>query len=350
MTDGSVLLLGAEGFIGRALRRRLGGRHRLVNVDIQASTSVAPHERNLTFDLGDRDQIEGLFEALGPDIDDLVGVVDLAAYYDFTNEDDPRYGRLEDGLELILERLGERAPPQAPFVYASSMAALEPTEPGTKLTPESPRSTAWAYPRHKVHCESRIEAASIPQPRIELVLAGVYSDWCELVPLYQQIERVRRGSMQSRFYPGPTDRGLSYVHLEDAAAAFDAALVHCRGQPGVHRYMVAEPRPVPYGEIQSVAARTFHGRAGRVMRVPRLLARQGARAMHRWASWSGDRAFIQPWMIDYAGEHFELDTSRTEADLGWRVAHDLHQELPEICARAQEAPETWQERNEARPF
>jgi len=350
MSGESVLVLGAQGFLGRAIRRRLSGRYRLLNVDLQPGASIAETERNLRFDMSRSDEIDAMFSELSSDLPSIVGVVDLVAYYDFTNEPDPRYAEVEAGLEYLLKRTGELLPPDAPFIYASSMAALEPTEPGQKLTPESPRARGWAYPRHKVQCEALIEAASVPQPRVELVLAGVYSDWCELVPLFQQIERVRQGSMQSRFYPGPTDRGLTYVHAEDAAAAFEAALVGCRGRTGVHRYLVGEPAPVPYGEIQSVASRMIRGRELKPLRVPRGLARQGAKALHQWASWTGDRAFIQPWMIDYAGEHFELDTSKTRDDLGWQADHDLHRELPEICRRAAEDPNRWRELNEARPF
>jgi nucleoside-diphosphate-sugar epimerase len=345
-----VIVLGAEGFIGRAIRRRIGDRYRVVCVDKEPPTEVGANERRLQLDMGKAGDIDALFSALGGEPQRVAGVLDLVAYYDFKNEPDERYGEIEEGLGVLLERCGRDLPADAPFVYASSMAALEPTEPGTKLGPDAPRSGAWAYTAHKVRCEQILEAADVPQPRVELVLAGVYSAWCELVPLYQQIERVRRASIERHFYPGPVDRGFPYVHVDDAAAAFEAAVTRCRGRSGVHRYMVGEDEPVTYRKVQDVAARTIHGAGGGIRRVPKFVARQGARMMGGLAQLKGDRAFIQPWMIDYAGEHFELDTDATRAELGWSPRHDMHAELPDICARARDNPEEWRRRNDARPF
>ncbi len=79
---------------------------------------------------------------------------------------------------------------------------------------------------------------------IQLVLAGVYSDCAELVPLYQQLRRVAAGSIESMLYPGMTNRGLTYVHRDDAIEAFALAVECFRG---VHdervRLMIGEPEP-----------------------------------------------------------------------------------------------------------
>jgi len=346
-----ILILGAQGFIGRALRRRLRGRMPLVNVDqADPGPEQVAGETNLQLDLGNPADVDAIFDHLGDDAAGLAGVIHLAAYYDFKNQPDPRYGALEDGLQHLLRRCAERLPGEVPFVYASSMAALAPTEPGEKLGPESPRSGAWAYTAHKVRCEQILETADIPHPRGELVLAGVYSDWCELVPLYQHIERIRRSSVERLFYPGPVDRGFPYLHVDDAAEAFESAVRLLRGRAGVHRYMVGEDVPIPYRDIQQTASQVLHGRDFEVLRVPKFLARQGARVMQGLASARGDRSFIKPWMIEYAGEHFELDTTKTSAELDWRPRHDMRDELPQIVARARDKPDEWLARNDARPF
>lgn len=346
-----VVILGAEGLIGRALCRLLGSRHDILAVDKRPSSRpLAPRERSLQLDIGRPEAIDALFAALEPDRDRLTGVIDLVAYYDFTNEPNERYTDIESGLKILLERLGAESLPDAPFLFASSMASLEPTEPGVRQTPESPRSGKWAYPAHKVRCEEIIEAADIPQPRVELVLAGVYTEWGELVPLYQQIERVRSSPLQRHFYPGPTDRGLSYVHVDDCAAAFEAALHACRGVSGVHRYLVGETEPVTYRRIQQVAGEILLGHDVNPVRVPKLFARAGARVMSELSALKGERVFIQPWMVSFAGEHFEFDISKTVADLGWRPRHDLGRELPSMIARAREHPEEWKRRNGDRPY
>jgi len=114
--------------------------------------------------------------------------------------------------------------------------------------------------------------------------------------------------------------------------------------------MVGEDVPITYRDVQNTASRELLGHDLSVRRVPKFFARQGARVMDRFAAWRGDRAFIQPWMIDYAGEHFELDTAKTVEDLGWKPQHDMRQELPEIVARARDHTDEWRARNDARPF
>ncbi|MFB6375783.1 MAG: hypothetical protein ABEN55_22330 [Bradymonadaceae bacterium] len=177
------------------------------------------------------------------------------------------------------------------------MAALAPTEPGDPLDADSPRSGGWAYPSHKRDAEDRLESADLPHPRVELVLAGVYSKWCELVPLYHQIERVARGSMQPRLYPGPVDRGLTYVHVDAAADAFLRAVETFAGDGGLHRLLVGEDRPVTYRQINRAAGRAFDRRAMPISRVPAPLARTGALLLLWLGLLRGAPPFIRPWMV-----------------------------------------------------
>ncbi len=351
--NASVLILGAAGFIGTALRTALAPQYRLICVD-QAPLPDLPtapaNEESHQLDMGRPDHIDDLFERLGPDIERLAGVIDLVAYYDFKNEPDPRYEAVERGLEYFLEQAGPRLPSGVPFVYASSMAAMAPTEPGRAQTPESPRLGAWQYPAHKLRCERILEAADIPQPRVELVLAAVYSPWCELVPLFQQIERVRRRSSEALFYPGPSERGLTYVHVDDAADAFRRALEAYAGKTGVHRLLVGEERSVTYAFIHRVASMHLLGSSRPIFRVPRVVARAGAAALGRFSQWRGHRRFVMPWMVSFAGEHFEFNINDTRRTLGWVPQHDLARELEAICDRARSSPDEWLRRNEVRPW
>jgi nucleoside-diphosphate-sugar epimerase len=343
-----VLILGSEGLVGRAVRRRLGREAELALVDIEPAER--PEGRCFELDMGAPEDIDRLFDALSGDLHRVAGIVHLVAYYDFRNTPDARYTRVERGLEHLLRRAGERLPADAPVLYASSMASLAPSAPGEKLTPESPRVAGWAYPAHKIRCEQILEAWDIPQPRVELVLAGVYTAWAELVPLYQHIERVRASPLERRFYPGPTDRGLTYVHEDDAAEAFARALRACRGRSGVHRYLIGEEHPVTYAQIQTEASRAFFEKPLKVLRVPKVLARQGARVLDGLARLEGASSFIKPWMVDFAGEHFEFDLTKTKAELGWTPRHHLADLLPTICARARKFTPEWKRRNAERPF
>lgn len=353
-----LVILGGAGFIGTAIRRAAAAHYPIVSIDLVETppvtglaevTEVIGEER-YEADLGVPDEIDAVWRRARLAERPLAGVIDLVAHYDFRNMPDPRYDRVIEGLEHLSDKLRSSVAPDVPFVYASSMAALAPTEPGEKLGPDSPRAGGWAYPRHKLAAEQVIESANLPHPRVELVLAAVYSDWCELVPMYHQIERVARGSPQARLYPGPVDRGQTYVHVDSVADAFLAAVEHLAGESRLHRLMVGEERPVTHRQINHAADRAFGHSERRIFRVPDVIARTGARLMGWWHRLRGEKSFIRPWMIDFAGEHFEFDLTATREVIGWEPDGYLGDRLDAICERAAIHRDIWLARNEARPW
>ncbi|MCR9216334.1 MAG: hypothetical protein NXI14_03935 [bacterium] len=50
-------------------------------------------------------------------------------------------------------------------------------------------------------------------------------------------------------------------------------------------------------------------------------------------------------MIDMAGDHYEIDISRAEKDLGWEPRHRLIDEIPGMCQRLKNDPSAWREKN-----
>lgn len=355
----TVLILGAQGFIGTELRRHLAPRRRLLSVDVRPGDPIRSHvgsdglcqEKLFQTDLGDPRQIDELFEAIPEsDLERLRGVVHLAAYYDFKNKPDRRYDRLHLALDHLLRRIEERVPEGVPLVYASSMASMAPTEPGEPLSEYSPRLGAWAYPAFKIKAEDVLRDAELERATVELVLAGVYSNLCELVPLFKQIELVRSHSFEKYFYPGPVDRGLTYVHVEEVTRAFEKAMETFFGERGVERFLIGQESPVTYREIHDRAGQAFFGKKLPIQRIPRPLAYMGAKVLGAAASKIGKRRFIQPWMIEFAGEHFEFDLSHTRDDLGWSPRRSLHDDLDRILQLAAFHPDVWLEVNEQRPW
>ncbi len=352
-----VLILGAEGFIGTHLRAHLADTHHLISVDVRPPTPISARigvhdgeEMLVQCDLGDTDQIDELFEAIAPHCAEVVGVVHLAAYYDFRNTPDARYTRLQGALDYLLTRIDACLPGDAPILYASSMAAMAPTAPGERLTPDSPKAGSWAYPQHKIASEEILEAANIANPIAQLVLAGVYSDMCELVPLFQQIERVRRKTLEAYFYPGAVDRGLTYVHVEDCVRAFAQGLEHMRGEQGVQRFLIGEAEPMTYETIQHRAAEAFHGKRLPLLPMPRLLAFIGAWVLGTLWGVFGKRRFIKSWMVQFSGEHFEFDLTQTREGLEWEPERSIHDRMDRILSVANHHTGLWLEVNEGRPW
>jgi len=336
------MITGASGFIGSALRRRLAVDFDLLCVDLFPATETAKGEVWQIVDVTDSGAIAKLFANLRRP---LAGLVHLAWYYDFSNQPHPGYDAAVRAIAPLAEGFSSASVPDAPFIFASSMAAMAPTEPGHKQTPDWPRSEAWQYPASKVRAERQLRSLSVPRPIVELVLAAVYSDSCELVPLYQSIERIRVGSMQSWFYPGRTDRGLTYVHLDDAVEAIRCALT-TRFSGKVHRVLVGEAEPVTNEAIFASCARVFDRSGVAKIKVPAGIASLGARAIG-----IVDREnFVQPWMIKFAEEHFEFDLSETQNLMSWSPVRKLSATLPKMLEFALRETEEWHRLNQQRPW
>lgn len=340
----TVLITGAAGFIGTALCKSLQAEYDLVCIDLlPAPMQVADQEWH-DVDVTDVTSVEHLLRGLPKP---LAGLVHLAWYYDFSNLPHPRYKAAADSLATLVEVFGRYAAPDAPFIFASSMAAMAPTVPGVKQTPASPRSSAWQYPASKVRGEEALRSVTITQPLIELVFAGVYSDSCELVPLFQSIERIRRGNFQSWFFPGRTDRGLTYVHVDDVTRAIRSALHASYPAPRlIQRLLIGEARPVTNQEIFDAASTAFGRIRVPILRVPPFLAWIGAQVIGLFSKSN----FVKPWMIAFAEEHFEFDLAHTEEVIGWRPQRQLLDTLPTMFALASTDTATWLSRNERRPW
>ncbi|MEC7986125.1 MAG: NAD(P)-dependent oxidoreductase [Myxococcota bacterium] len=346
-----VLILGGSGFIGRAIQRHLHKDYDIITADLQPN---AFHEGSSSqhhiIDQGNPEDVARLLSLLEPNAERLVGAIHLTAYYDFRNQPDRRYTQLEQTFPQLLRGLDGLLPAGVPILHSSSMAAMEPTEPGSPLTASSPRIGSWAYPKHNLAMERILESSALKRPVAELVLAGVYSDRAELVPLFQQIERLRRRRPEALFFPGNTDRGLTYVHIDDTADAFACALIRLRNQPRVHRLLIGEDSAVTYREIHERASQAFHGYQLPLIWVPRWLAATGAAGL----GWVGDRIgvrrFLRAWMVPYAGEHFEFDIAPTTNSIGWQPQVRLSERLPAILDFAKNNPTDWLSTNQARPW
>ena len=178
-----LILTGASGFVGRNFIKAASGRYRLFCVARRSmeEAGVQP-EANLRWiqvDIAEPDKMENLLQRVqghgGVDY-----VVNLAGYYDFTNQDHPEYTRTNiRGVNNMLElakKLGVKR-----FVFASSQAACPF---GPVITEETPPDADIPYARSKRAGEELVREYAQWTPAAIVRIAAVFSDWCEYPPLY----------------------------------------------------------------------------------------------------------------------------------------------------------------------
>ena len=227
------------------------------------------------------------------------------------------------------------------------MAALPQTRPGIKLDEKTSLQSSWQYPTSKHEASEVLKKSKIRNQVVELVFAGVYSDACELVPLFNYIENFRKRKFLRFFFPGDPKHGLTYVHLSDAC---DAIIATMQAQnlvgAGQHtRIFIAEEKPVSYHHIAKTTTSLLH-QSFLLVTVPKFVALIGAFFLYLIEK----NGFLKPWMIQYADEHYEMDVSKAKQLIGWKPFRSLKSCLPSMLEIARDRPQDWLRANEKRPW
>jgi nucleoside-diphosphate-sugar epimerase len=341
-----VLITGSSGLIGTAVGVRLAEVYHVVGFDRPGEPHPPEQVEAVDVDLTSDESVqEGLRQVRDRHGDRLASVIHLAAYYDFKGEPSPLYDEVTvRGTGRLLRGLRNHFRCEQ-FVFSSTMLVHRPCEPGQKIDEDWPLDPTWDYPASKVRTEELIRNECGDIPTVLLRIAGVYDDWCHSIPLAHQIQRIYEKQLTSHFYPADPSRGQAFVHLDDLVDAF-ARVVARRGQlPPETALLIGEPETVSYEELQQAIGRLIHGEEWDTYRVPKVVAKVGA--------WVQDHlpgeAFIKPWMIDRASDHYELDVTRARGLLGWEPHQSLRGTLPAMVGALKADPLRWYEENRLDP-
>lgn len=341
-----VLITGSEGRLGKAIAAELAdaytvfgiernckGEH-CINADLASEPSVMQACAELRKQVGNK----------------LASVIHLAAFYDFSNEPDPRYQQVNvNGTRHLLRALQSFEVGQ--FVYASTMLVHAPSVPGQLIDEDCPLRPAWPYPQSKLEAERVIQAERGAIPALIFRIAGVYTDHCEVPSLAYQIQRIFERQMISRVYSGDPAHGQAFVHLDDVARAFRAAVERRDRLPQETAVLIGEPVTESYEALQNLIGGLIHGEPWSTRRIPKPVAATGAWLQDKMEDVVPDsidrgiEPFIKPFMVYLADDHYELKLARAEALLNWRPVHALRRSLPSIVGKLRQDPAQWYKRN-----
>src|SRR5688500_11016756 len=185
----TVVITGSSGFLGQAIARGLLGRYRVVGLDVIQPNMPLEGVKTVEIDLtSDASISEAMAQIRGITGDHIASVVHLAAYYDTTGEDNPKYDQVTvQGTRRLLDQLKRLDCEQ--FVFSSTMLVHKGGEKGVKIDEAWPIEPPWAYPRSKAETESLIVAERGPIKAVIMRFAGVYDEDCRAAFIAQQIAR-----------------------------------------------------------------------------------------------------------------------------------------------------------------
>jgi nucleoside-diphosphate-sugar epimerase len=345
-----VLITGAAGNLGRSLAQALGERYTVVGLDRAGKQAEFPL---IAMDITDQAAVDAAIATFRRSHGArIASVIHLAAYFDFTGDDNPLYAEVNvEGTRKLLRALQALQVEQ--FVFSSTMLVHAAGKRGEPVTEDHPIAPGWAYPQSKAAAEEVIHRERGMIPVVLLRLAGLYDENTSVPTLANQIARVHARDLQSFFYAGPTDVGQSMLHRDDMLDAFRRTVDRRAKLGGETAILVGEPRTLGYAAMQDELGYLLHGSdEWPTLRVPQLAAAAGAWAQNQLeplipdALDGGDEPFVKPFMMRLADDHYEVDITRARELLGWEPRHWIRDELPAIVKRLKEDPVGWYDANQ----
>lgn len=331
-----ILVTGSSGLIGYNLIKKLSRKYRVVGLDRLGPPYPPLQAECVNFDITDRKSIASAMERIRYGYGNrLSSVIHLAAYYNFSKKEDPLYDIITvKGTENLLTELQDFEIEQ--FVFTSTNLVYKPTTPGNKQTEESPLEGNWGYPASKIITENLLKQKRGSIPVSILRVAGVYTDYGDSIPITNQIKRIYEKQLKSHFYSGDLDHGDVFIHLDDLLNAIEKTIDHRAELPDEVIMNIGEPSTPSYQELQDTIGLSLYNKKWKTQRIPLFLAKAGAWFINLF----GD-SFIKPWMIDKAGEHYEMNISRANKYINWEPEHRLLDSLPGILEKLKDDPKTW---------
>ncbi len=305
----TVLVTGANGFIGSAVVRRVLAAGHTVRALVRPSSD----RRNLQgldveLTVGDITQADSMVRAMAG----CRGVFHVAADYRlWVPRPDPLYRTNVEGTRNVL-RAAIRAGVER-MVYTSSVATLglhDDDSPADESTPVHLRDMVGHYKRSKFLAEELVRQA---QDRIAVVIvnpaAPVGPRDIRPTPTGRMILDAACGRI-----PAYVDTGLSIVHVDDVAEAH--LLAYERGAPG--RRYIAGGTNMSLREILVQVASVAGRRAPRV-RLPHALVLGIAHMGEGWARITGREPRVTLDGARLSRKRMFFSTARIEQELGYHA-------------------------------
>ncbi|MEZ6090324.1 MAG: NAD(P)-dependent oxidoreductase [Pirellulaceae bacterium] len=342
----NVIVTGSSGLLGHPVCTRLAEAGYEVfgfdRVGWPEPPKSVEHVRDVECDVTDYSSVQGAIgkvqRATGGK---LASVVHMAAYYDFSGEESDLYKKVTiNGTDRLLNALDEFELEQ--FIFTSTMLVHASCAVGDHISEQDPLEGKWAYPKSKIETERLIRDGHPNVNSVFLRIAGVYTDFGRQPTLVHQIKRIHEKNFQGHFYPGDTEAGQTAVHLDDAADAIVRTVERRASIEPKTAILIGEADPISYEDLQNLIGQEIHGKDWATVYMPKPLAKAGAAVTDLV---KGGDAFIKPFMVDMADDHYALDISRAKELLGWQPQHSMRQVVPKMIEDLKADPAAWYRKN-----
>ncbi|MBK5245458.1 MAG: NAD(P)-dependent oxidoreductase [Eubacteriaceae bacterium] len=335
-----IIVTGSSGLIGTSLIHKIAPQYRVVGMDNTGYPFPPKEAECVCMDITSDESMSFNFERIRYEYGNrIASVVHLAAYYDFLGKPSDLYDKITvKGTERLLKFLQDFEVEQ--FIFSSSMLVYKPSSPGVPITEESPLEPKWDYPKSKVTTEKVMHEKRSKIPVVMMRVAGLYSEAGDSIPVTNQIQRIYEKQISARLYPANTAHGSTYVHRDDVINSIVLAIEKRKDLPQETILNIGDDETLSYQELQDIISTEIHGKKMPIIAIPKWFAKAGAFMQNIFG-----KAFIKPWMIDLADDHFEMDSSKAKKLLGWKPKHGLRDTLPKMIKKLKDHPKKFYQEN-----
>lgn len=344
MADKEVILVtGSCGRIGAAIVKKLGQEHRMVGFELLKAFYASANEELVPCDLSSDESVHQALNHIRSFYGNKIkAVIHLAAYYSFKDRSMKKYDKITvEGTRRLLRGLQGFEVGQ--FIFSSTMLVHAPCQPGQKINESWPVKPKWAYPLSKVKTEQVIHEERGNIKTVNLRISGVYDDDCHSIPIGQQIQRIYENQMNAHLFAGDLTHGADFMHMNDLVDAIVACVNKQDALQEELTLIIGEGKTLSYDYLQRRISSLVHGNEFNTHALPKPLAKAGAWVENHLPFMENE--FIQPWMIDLADDHYDLDISKAKEVLGWEPKHSLDKTLPIMISALKNDPIAWYAKN-----
>jgi nucleoside-diphosphate-sugar epimerase len=345
MTDkeGVILVTGSCGRLGAAIVKRLGMQYRMVGFELLKAFYASANEELVPCDItSDESVAQALRHVRHFYGKKLSSVIHLAAYYSFSEAQSELYDKITvQGTRRLLHGLRDFDVDQ--FIFSSTMLVHAPCHTGQKINEDWPIQPKWAYPKSKVKTERVIHEERGDIPTVILRISGVYDDECHSIPLSHQIQRIYENQMNAHLFAGDPSHGSDYIHMQDLVEAVVQCVRLRKELPPELIFLIGEGKTLSYDYLQRRISSLLFNKELQTHSLPKNLAKFGAWVENHTPFI--EHEFIQPWMIDLADDHYDLDITHAKQILRWNPARSLDKSLVTILNLLKHDPMAWYKKN-----
>ena len=352
MPEPWMIITGATGFLGGQLVRQLRKEYRIVALGrrdpVEVGAPVGPGIEWFRVDIADFEPLRQVFER----IRELGGarlLLHMAAYYDFTGEDNPEYQRTNvlgtDNLIKLAAPLKLRR-----FIFASSAAACPFPEPGRVVTEATPPAAPVPYARSKQIGEELIVRYRDTIPSCIVRPTAIFSEWCEYEPLDAFLRTWCSRRWHARIIGGRGTSAIPYLHVRDLLSFFLRVVEKCDELEPAEVLMASPDGATCQIDLFRVATRCWFGDAREPLNLAPRFAAVGIRLREWLGRLTGFMPFERSWMVDYIDRQLVVDASRTRRRIDWAPNPNLDvlASLEEMVRNLRADHREWRRRNRRR--